>query len=361
MIIDRKTLIEPMERVVAISGRNKTLPVLDNVLIELGTDASKVTATDLSTTAIARIPYAAGEATTLLVHGDTFCGLLKELDPGDIELSVNGNIEVKQHNAKFTVAPRDPREFPEVTRTEDTGQSFTIPASTLRRILERTAYAVSASHDVSRLTLAGLCVECAGGVLTAVGTDGIRMAVLEETLEDKKAMSRVIVPRQALQDLRVLTAKEGQILVKRLEKQLLFIGQDMTIAASLLDVVFPDYKAILATKHRNIISVNREAFLKGLKKVMTIASDDPVKLTARAEELVLYVEAEIGRAKEIVSATSTGEGEISAHFQAKFLADLFARIPDDTVLIEAPEQYGHFFFKGVNSPGYVTVLMPIRM
>ena len=291
MIIDRKTLIEPMERVVAISGRNKTLPVLDNVLIELGTDASKVTATDLSTTAIARIPYAAGEATTLLVHGDTFCGLLKELDPGDIEISVNGNIEVKQHNARFTVVPRDPREFPEVTRTEDTGQSFTIPSSTLRRILERTAYAVSASHDVSRLTLAGLCVECAGGVLTAVGTDGIRMAVLEETLEDKKDMSRVIVPRQALQDLRVLAAKEGQILVKRLEKQLLFIGQDMTIAASLLDVVFPDYKAILATKHRNIISVNREAFLKGLKKVMTIASDDPVKLTARAEELVLYVEA----------------------------------------------------------------------
>ncbi len=187
------------------------------------------------------------------------------------------------------------------------------------------------------------------------------MAVLEETLEDKKDMSRVIVPRQALQDLRVLAAKEGQILVKRLEKQLLFIGQDMTIAASLLDVVFPDYKAILATKHRNIISVNREAFLKGLKKVMTIASDDPVKLTARAEELVLYVEAEIGRAKETVSATSTGEGEISAHFQAKFLADLFSRIPDDTVLIEAPEQYGHFFFKGVNSPGYVTVLMPIRM
>ncbi len=115
MIIDRKTLIEPMERVVAISGRNKTLPVLDNVLIELGTDASKVTATDLSTTAIARIPYAAGEATTLLVHGDAFCGLLKELDPGDIEISVNGNIEVKQHNARFTVVPRDPREFPEVT------------------------------------------------------------------------------------------------------------------------------------------------------------------------------------------------------------------------------------------------------
>ena len=108
MIIDRKALLEPLERVVAVSGRNKTLPVLDNVLIELGKDASKVTATDLSTTAIARIPYAAGEATTLLVHGDAFWKLLRELDPGDIELSVNGNIEVKQHNAQVLGRPQGP-------------------------------------------------------------------------------------------------------------------------------------------------------------------------------------------------------------------------------------------------------------
>ena len=153
-----------------------------------------------------------------------------------------------------------------MTRTQDTGQSLTIPASTLRRILDRTAYAVSASHDVSRLTLAGLCVECAGGVLTAVGTDGIRMAVLKETLEDKKDMNRVIVPRQALQDLRTLAAKEGQILVKRLEKQLLFIGQDMTIAASLLDVVFPEYEAILATRTSEHYLCGQGSFFEGTQE-----------------------------------------------------------------------------------------------
>ena len=358
MIIDRKELLEPMEKVVAISGRKATLPVLANVLVELGKEGGKVTATDLSTTAIARINYKAEEAATFLVHGDAFHRLLKELDPGDIEISLNGTIEVKQHNARFTVAPQDPEGFPEVARTEDTGQSATIPASTLRRILDRTAYAVS--HDESRLPLSGLCLECRDGVLTAVGTDGVRLALQKEAL-DAKDVHRVVIPRQALQDLRALLAKDGQVLVKRLQKQLLFIGQDMTVATSLLDMGFPDYEAILATKNKNIISVGREAFLKGLRKVMTIASREAVSLTVRAEELVLYVETEIGKARETISATFTGKGEIEGHFQPKYLFDLFSRIPDDTVLIEAPETYGQYLFKGLNSPEYLTVLMPIKM
>ncbi|MGD0230929.1 MAG: DNA polymerase III subunit beta [Syntrophorhabdales bacterium] len=359
MIIDRKELLEPMEKVVAISGRKSTLPVLANVLIELGSEGGRVTATDLSTTAIARINYKAENAATFLVHGDALHRLLKELDPGDIEISVNGSIEVKQRDARFTMAGQDPREFPEVTRTEDTRESVTIPASTVRRVLARTAYAVS--HDESRLALTGLCLECRDGDLRAVGTDGIRLALQKETLEDKKDIQKVVIPRDALQDLRPLIAKDGEVLVKRLQRQVLFIGQDMTVATNVLDVPFPDYEAIVATSNKNIISVSREAFLKGLRKVMTIGAREPVKVTTRTEEIILYIEGEIGKAKETVSATFTGKGEIEAYFQPKYLLDLFSRTPDDTVLIEAPDTYGAHLFKGLNSPEYVTVLMPVRV
>src|SRR5690348_18276001 len=101
--------------------------------------------------------------------------------------------------SRYTLASLPANEFPTTDEIEVTDK-VALPEGRLRRLLERTAFAM-ANQDV-RYYLNGLLLDLRDKELRCVATDGHRMAMSETALETAvKGNRQIIIPRKGVTEL----------------------------------------------------------------------------------------------------------------------------------------------------------------
>ncbi|HVN96002.1 MAG TPA: hypothetical protein VMT62_06205, partial [Syntrophorhabdaceae bacterium] len=88
IIVDRNVILQPVSKVVSITEKRSLMPILSNILIAFGKQRAIVYSTDLEISAITYIDCKAEEERKIVVHGRKFLDILKELDNGDITVSI---------------------------------------------------------------------------------------------------------------------------------------------------------------------------------------------------------------------------------------------------------------------------------
>src|SRR4029079_12466949 len=105
-------------------------------------------------------------------------------------------------------------DFPDLAAGE-MSHSFKLPAADLKRLIDKTQFAISTEQ--TRYYLNGIYLLTAGGnkepMLRAVATDGHRLAQVELPLPDGAAgMPGIIVPRKTVAEVqRLIETGEGEV------------------------------------------------------------------------------------------------------------------------------------------------------
>ena len=365
--IEREKILKPLQLIAGVVERRQTLPILANVLLEVKENELLLTGTDLEVELMGRVmldqPADSGSITVPARKLMDICRTLPENSTLDITFDAP-KLLIRSGRSRFSLATLPANEFPNAE--ELPGQlEFDITQQDLRGLIERTQFAM-AMQDV-RYFLNGMLWEVKDGQLSAVATDGHRMALSTISIP-VSGNSQVIVPRKAILELsRLLVDASGEVSVTLGSNQLRVKADDYTFTSKLIDGRFPDYTKVIPKGGDKIVFIEKDILRQALSRVAILANEKhrSVRIELRTNLLrVATNNPEQEEAEEELSLIYQG-GDLDIGFNIGYLLDAVSALstgtvkltlagPDNSVRVEAGDD---------DSSGSVViyVVMPMRL
>jgi DNA polymerase-3 subunit beta len=182
LVCDREKLLAAFQTAALFAPSRSPKEILTNVKLDVDKNGATFTATDMEVGVRVSIEGldvdAPGSAVLPVVH---FGAILRE--SADEKLRIDSTAKgtmVRGERSEFKLNAADPEEFPNVAQFEET-KYHTISARLFREIISRTQFATD--MESSRYALGGVLFELEPNKITAVGTDGRRLAKMEGPAE----------------------------------------------------------------------------------------------------------------------------------------------------------------------------------
>lgn len=210
--------------------------------------------------------------------------------------AASGRLTVEAGRSNFSLATLPREDFP-VMASSEYASNFSIEAPKLRRLFDKSKFAISTEE--TRYYLNGVYMhvsEADGGkVLRCVATDGHRLARIDSDLPDGAMdMPGVIVPRKTVGELRkLLDDDDMKIAVSVSETKVRFATPNITLTSKVIDGTFPDYTRVIPQGNTRKLEVDAADFAKAVDRVATVSSERSraVKLQLDEDRLILSVNA----------------------------------------------------------------------
>jgi len=370
LTIDKPSLTKALAHVASVVERRNTIPILSNVHLATRNNELKLTSTDLDMEIIETVPARAkGEgATTVLAH--MFYDIVRKLPEGsDIEIARDGHqgrLTITCGQARFSLQTLPADDFPSLS-VDDLGHAFSMPAVDLKRLIDKTRFAISTEE--TRYYLNGIYLHAAesGGkpVLRAVATDGHRLAQVELPLPaGAKDMPGVIVPRKTVAELAKLAEDgDGDVRIELSPSKIRVSTARVVLTSKLIDGTFPDYERVIPQGNDKTMEVDNQAFAKAVDRVSTLSSDKgrAVKLSITDGRLTLSVNnPDSGSASEELPV-EYGFDPLEIGFNARYLLDISGQLEGGTAEFQLADPGSPTMIRDGKDASALYVLMPMRV
>lgn len=275
--IQREALLKPLQLVAGVVERRQTLPVLSNVLLVVEGQQLSLTGTDLEVELVGRVVLEdAAEPGEITVPARKLMDICKSL-PNDVLIDIRveeQKLLVKAGRSRFTLSTLPANDFPTVE--EGPGSlNFSIAQSKLRRLIDRTSFAM-AQQDV-RYYLNGMLLEVNGGTLRSVATDGHRLAMCSLDAQiPSQDRHQVIVPRKGILELaRLLTEQDGEVGIVLGQHHIRATTGEFTFTSKLVDGKFPDYERVLPRGGDKLVVGDRQQLREAFSRTAILSNEVP--------------------------------------------------------------------------------------
>ncbi|QIG68696.1 DNA polymerase III beta subunit protein [Rhizobium phage RHph_TM3_3_14B] len=336
-----------------IEARN-TIPILGNVLLDATSDGLTVTGTDLDIVATDRAPAEVAASGRICVDAKLLQDIAKKAG-GDISLSLEADrLIVKSGRSVFKLATLPAADFPDL-KDGKFDASFDID---LAALFAPTSFAISTEE--TRFYLNGVFMhlhEAGDQFLRAVATDGHKLSRHQVAYPGDAAFAGVIVPRKTVGLL-----PKGTVNVSVSDAKIRIVAGDFVLTSKLIDGTFPDYERVIPKANDNLVTVDRDAFMKAADRVATVSSEKgrAVRLTIAPGSVGFAVNNADAVATDEIEADYSGE-PIEIGFNAAYLRDLFGVLPSGQVTVALADAGSPGVFTSPGFDGLVLVGMPMRV
>lgn len=370
LTIERAILLTALGHVQSVVERRNTIPILSNVLLEAEGERLSLTATDLDIAVVDRLAAKVSKPGSTTVAAHTLYDIVRKLPDGsEVELvhsSGDQRLELRAGRSSFKLSCLPKEDFP-VMAAGDLPHGFSLPAEQIRRLIDKTRFAISTEE--TRYYLNGIYLHAASSsgvpMLRAVATDGHRLARVEAPLPSGAAgMPGVIVPRKTVAELRKLLEGSGaDVKVELSDTKVRFSFGDVVLISKLIDGAFPEYERVIPRDNDKAMEVDNKVFSAAVDRVATISTEKSrtVKLTMKAEGLELSATSpDQGSASEQITIAYTA-APIEVGFNSRYLLDITQQIEGENVRFLLGEALAPIVVRDPADDGALYVLMPMRV
>jgi DNA polymerase-3 subunit beta len=367
--IERANLLKALNHVHRVAERRNTIPILANVLLRTDGGGLTLKATDLDMEVVERAPADVGEAGAATVPAHMLTDIVRKLPDGAevaLDAGEGGTMTLKSGRARFSLQMLPDANFPDLAAGE-MAISFRLPAHALRRLIDRTQFAISTEE--TRYYLNGIYFHVVGSGdarLRAVATDGHRLAKAEiPAPEGAAGMPGIIVPRKTVGEiLRLLEDPDAEVVVEISDTKIRVSTGAVVLTSKLIDGTFPDYERVIPTANDKHLRVEKADFKLAVDRVSAIASDRgrAVKLSLADGRMVLAVNnPDSGSATDEISVAYDAE-PLDIGFNSRYLLDIADQLTtDEAVFLLADPGSPTLIQDAAENPDALYVLMPMRV
>lgn len=362
-----KTGLNIVERVV---GKNLSLPILDNVLMETEDSFLSLSSTDLETAIklwILTKIIKKGKVVVPVRFLSSFVSLLPNEKIILEEKKQNLYIECK--NFKNQVQGYNPEEFPLIPEFKNL-EYIEIDNKKLCHGLSQIVDIASPSQ--TRPEISGIYFSFSKNTVKMVATDSFRLAEKNITLEKPvvKEYSFILPQKPAREIMNILEEKEGVLKIYFSPSQILFEfpmkemnHPQVQITSRLIEGEYPPYQEIIPKKFKTKIILKRDEFLSQVKTASLFSGKiNEIKFTINpnSKEMEIFAQTpDIGESKSNISGKIEGE-QIEVSFNHKFLIDGLNNIKSSEVVFDLSDKEGACVLRPVGDTSYLYVVMPIK-
>ncbi len=367
--LDRTPFLRALARVHRVVERRNTIPILANVLLDAADGALRLKATDLDLEASESLPAMVSQAGATTVPAHMLYDIVRKLPDGaEVEVDMRGEttLLVQAGRARFELQALPKSDFPDLTAGQFT-HVFQIASGDLRRLIERTQFAISTEE--TRYYLNGIflhTMDVDGALkLRAVATDGHRLAKTEtQAPTGSEGMPGIIVPRKTVGELlKLLEGHDGEASVELSETKIRVTIDAVVLTSKLIDGTFPDYARVIPQANDKALDVDRPAFSAAVDRVSTVASERgrAVKLAMGDGKLTLTVtNPDSGSATEELMVDYAGD-PLEIGFNARYLMDIAGQLETDNARFMLADAGAPTLVQDADGSDTLYVLMPMRV
>lgn len=368
--IERSALLRAMNHANSVVERRNTIPILANVLIEASDDKISFRATDLDIELIDNISGVVEEPGATTVSAQILHEIVRKLPEGAMVLlhddGLSGKLEVSAGRAKFSLTTLPREDFP-IMAVAEYESNFSVPAKDLRRLIDKSKFAMSSEE--TRYYLNGIylhtAVEGGENVLRSVATDGHRLARVDVPCpSEAEGMPGVIVPRKTVNEIRKLLDDDDlTVAISVSETKVRFATPEVSLTSKVVDGTFPDYSRVIPQSNTRRMEVDAKEFAQSVDRVSTISSERSraVRLSLGEDRLVLTVQApDAGIASEEL-AVAYGDEPIEVGFNAKYLLEIAAQVERENAVFLFNNPGDPAILNEGNDTSALYVVMPMRV
>jgi DNA polymerase-3 subunit beta len=292
-----KRAIYNTERVI---GKQATLPILENILLETEKGMLKVSATNLEIGVFLKIGAKIEESGKITIPAKLIGSFVNNLPPGEnIYLETDEQtLKIKSGNYKAVIKGLSAQDFPIIP--EFGGKFlFSLSGNELRESLPKLLVCVSL--DGTRPELGGINVSLAEEEIGLASTDSFRLLEIKIKIKTEKKEeyaafmvknNSLIVPSGTLAEvLRALGSETQEVMVAVEENQIFFQIDNVRIVSRLINGKYPEYKQIIPKEFSTKALVDKENILRAVKMAsfFTNSKSGEVKLKLSAKEKILDI------------------------------------------------------------------------
>ena len=369
--IERSALLKALNHVQSVVERRNTIPILSNVLLDADNGVLGLTSTDLEIEMRERVEADVAEPGAITAPAHMLYDIVRKLPDGaQVELSTEdagaGRLNLVSGKSSFTLQTLPREDFPAMAQDE-MPVSFALPGGDLRRLIEKTRFAIS--QEETRYYLNGIyfhALEEEGeALLRAVATDGHRLARVQMAQPVGSAdMPAIIVPRKTVAEVQKLLEEEtGEVSLQVSDTKINFAFSDIVLTSKLIDGKFPDYTRVIPSNNDKVLGVDAKSFAQSVDRVSAISSEKSraVKLAVEADRLSLSVSnPDSGSASDELSVSYSSEA-MDIGFNARYLMDITSQLDGESATFELADSGSPTIVRDDEDTNALYVLMPMRV
>ncbi len=370
----QENLLQGLNMVSHVAGKNVNLPVLGNVLLKTESGSVKISSTNLEMAVNCTVRGKVEEEGEYSIPAKLFQDFISVLPSGKVELVLGEEgLEVRAGDQETVLKGMPASEFPLLPKlTKEKG--YTFKTGDLRRAIGQVVFAVSASQ--SRPELCG--VYCAFGDPGKVGsaclvaTDSYRLAERLTPYTGGSGERRAIVPVRALLEVsRILGAYKDELGMPDevewsfTDNQLVVTYGNVELVTRLVEGNFPDYKPFIPQELKTEALLDRIELQKAVKAASLFARQGifDVHLAFDPEAgtcTIASADQGTGKTKMVLKGKVTGEvNNVTVNY--RYLADGIGAISSDEVKVGQVDAMNPLLLVPADDQeGYRYIVMPIR-
>lgn len=365
-------LVEKILKVVVkaerVTGKNLSLPVLSNILFQVGKNEITLRSTNLEVGFEATIPAKIiqgqnGEKFTLSAH--VLSQFLSNLSGNKIVCleKKDKKIKISSDGVDVEMNIAEDQDFPSIQRIKKE-KTVKVRAEDISKAIRSVIFCASNSSIKPELSSVYMFVE--NGNLVLVSTDSFRLAEKKIKAPGSKGeqLFAIVPVKNALEISRFVEEGEDSDVEMVFEKnQIALFYEDLYFVSRVVEGSFPDYRQIIPKENKTTATVLKDDFSRAMK-TSTAFSDTFNQVVFKIFPIKKVFEicsknSDVGSSLFKIKGALEGEDtEIS--FNHKYINDGLQTISQDSIALFLNGHGKPMIMRGVSDPSFLYLVMPMN-
>ncbi|XOD67131.1 MAG: DNA polymerase III subunit beta [Flavobacteriales bacterium Tduv] len=340
-IVSSSELLKQLQALSGVINTKKTLPILDNFLLDFKEKQLIITVSDLETTMMVQMTVESDQTGRIALPARLMTDVLKTFPEQPLTFSIQEGeniLKIVSQQGDYVLAVQNAEEFPKAP-TLDNPSTVTLTTDILLDAIDKTLFATG--NDELRLVMTGVFFELTPEGATFVGTDAHKLVKYVRNDIKAEQAARFILPKKPLTLLKNISFEtKGDITIEYNETNIRISFDNKILVCRLLDGIYPNYKAVIPKENNKKLIINRTIFLNSIKRLALFSNKTThqVRLQLSGSELKIMAE-DIdfaNKAQELLICDYEGD-EITIGFNSRFLIEMLSHLNAEDIILEMSE------------------------
>jgi DNA polymerase-3 subunit beta len=355
-----------------ITGKNRTLAILSNILVEVEQDHVVFTGTDLDIGLKQVVPAEVFEKGVLTLPAKKLYELARESASPILTFQEEEKnwVKITAGSSVYRLAGIISDEFPQFPHY-DQNAMVELDTAAMADLIDKTIFSIAQDKENMFTLTAALLEKVEEGdkkYLQMISSDGHRLSIMQreagESVDDLQMNPVTLIPRRGVQEIRKFCEERDTFMMGIEEKQAVLQADDSLLIIRLLEGEFPDFQTILDVIPRdNIIRINRLPFLESLKRINLFTEDlfHAIKMEINDNMMVLTSQnADFGSAKDDLKVEYNGD-PLTLGFNCRYFIDALQVMEGETIEARISSDESPCLISSEDDEGFLSIIMPMKL
>lgn len=366
-----ENLYAALQALEPIVGKNISLPILENILIEAKEGVLFFSATNLEIGVIYETKAKIDEEGSIVVSIDLLNKLLRALQSHDnVSLETSATtLHITSGSYKTKISSYDAKDFPIIP--QGTGKYIDVSLSGLQEHIRGVLDYVS--HNEIRLELTGVFMHFTDKKIFSAATDSFRLGEMISQRQkiiiahnDSFDVAKIILPPKLCSYINRLTVENDIVSVAIEDNHLFLIAGETRITARLLDGTYPDYTQIIPTQTQTNVILNKTALGESMRVMSIFTGKEMGEVHLEINDRGVHVSIqgkEIGEGDVDLEASVDGDAQ-RITLNPRYVLEGLKNITEEEIYIGVTSASAPVLFHGSTKDGinknFTYIVMPVK-